>query len=444
MISLYEYMKKRFKAHIIGCIKRNSKPIYEGAKPTDNQYNLATKILNDYGIYDNFNENYNQNYLIDIVAYFIKYKNNEYDCNEYYIDIQNCTRCVKDSQNEKIYKVVFFETKDVLNLSKTLATSPWMGNDNDAYLQDIKCLIDKDVIEFLIVKEHDKKRNINKFKVRYQLNVAISQSLKDEMGNLEIKWQNDSAARNDYRLIDGKIEFGDVLDEIQRMSEESYITLKLAVFHARTVFDVPKYVQRIKRICQTHPYFIFQVIIVGKKSSKLARENSKQREFIKAYRRGIIDIYKDMEEYQDRIIIRSIRGDDDMARLRGVVLLSNNEIKYCAQYFWRYGNDRGIYRKSLISQSDNAFSRRFNTEFSKIFKESYPENRVIGKVIYMLRKIGAIAIFTGTISVFLTWLLDIVLEDYEWKNYIISILVALAMYIVPKIYRTFKRKFFIF
>lgn len=205
----------------------------------------------------------------------------------------------------------------------------------------------------------------------------------------------------------------------------------------------------LKKLLQAYPHLTVNVLIVGKKASKLAKENANKKEFRRVYEEGITKIYQDLDMYKNRVNIRSICDYDETAYLRGNLIMINNEIVFCSQIFWGFGMDRGIYNRAIITHSDNTLSRNFHYLFEKYFKESYPEHKVKDKFKYWAKRIGFPILFSTVISIGLTALLEpvfrLITEEYKELNYnfLSSFFAALIMFFSTKIIYGIKRKRYI-
>lgn len=153
-------------------------------------------------------------------------------------------------------------------------------------------------------------------------------------------------------------------------------------------------------------------------------------------------MYRAVYPYTDRVKIRSIRGYHETAYLRGSLILQKNEILYCSQILWRFGKDRGIYSKELVTKSDNVLSRNFNFLFEKYFKEAYPEYN--NKWGYRIENLILPLAFSALLSFLLTSLVLRFIDNENWfSDYISSFIVACVMYGCTKFVYHVKRKIFI-
>lgn len=385
--------------------KRNKLVKLGSAKPSEQEYNCAAEILDSISIAGGYER------LLNIIAYFVKYQKTFYDCN-----ISSCElSCLKFDNNLKRYNIPngtsLKESKN-FELSKTLATAPWMGDSDSAYQNSINTLLEKGIIENYIIQVN------NKYKMVFEFNLN-NQEINRILRKYEIfkKWSIADKKRSDYKLNEKKVEFKELLDIINSIpNRQEYITLIIATFHARTRMNIPEDSDNLKNLLEKYPHLVINILIIGKKSSKLARENATKKEFNKVFRDGIYKIYDEFGDYKNRINIRSVCGYDEMAYLRGNLILVGNEIIFCSQVFWRFGEDRGVYAKELVTHSDNTLSRNFNFLFAKYFEEAYPEHKIFHKFWYKVGNLFRKVLFLGIASFALSFLINCILIIFIHKE----------------------------
>lgn len=423
---------------IINESKRNRLPKLNGAKPSGKQYDNARTILAE--VFSNTSLIPNYDRLLNIVAYFIKYKESSYECNLSPFELSGLKF---DNQLNKyiISRESSLNELKITALSRTLATAPWMGDSDTAYEESIHILLKKEIIENYIIQIN------GEYRIVFELNLKNITLLK----NIFEDWEMAEQERSDYEFIEGKTKFEKILNIISAIPDTNkHIALNIATFHARTLMNsVSEDSEKLKNLLIKYPHLVVNILIIGEKSSKLAKENATKEEFKKVFREGISKTYNDFSEYKNRVNIRSIHDHDEMAYLRGTIILAEKEIIFCSQIFWRFGADRGIYAKELITHSDNSFSRNFHFLFEKYFGESYPEHKIIAKGMYYMKIIGVPLLFSTLISLalilFINPKISGIMQDkfLGLDGFISSFIASWIMFFCTNLFYNIKRKIYI-
>lgn len=98
-----------------------------------------------------------------------------------------------------------------------------------------------------------------------------------------------------------------------------------------------------------------------------------------------------------------------------------------------------------MTKSDNAMSRNFHYLFEKYFEESRPEHKFLDKVIYGLKKLGMPTLVSALISFLLVSGFQYITDktNFPDNDFILSMTVALAIFLVTNRYYKIMRKFFV-
>ena len=370
---------------------------------------------------------YNYGSVIDIIAYFVKYGGVSFEFDWEKLCSDRIKKHNVDYKGKKCFQLDQYVEWDIFHrLSKLLATAPWLGEKDGAYINVIRFLVEKKILSIYLYKEYDRAKKSYINIIEFTVGIAVS--------------EEDNKARNDYILKDGPDKFRVIMDIVKELNPTEHITIKMASFHARTIMDIIEDKEQLKMLLDRYPRLCFQLLIIGKNSPRVARENASNERFKQAYMSGVVGLYKELGKYKDRVIIKSVPNSDEIAYFRGTIILRENDIKYCSRVFWRYGRDRGIYSKALKTYSDNSFSRISNALFTRYFAEAHCENRVLGKVWYWMRFTGLKVIIATVITILLTY----ILECLDCENvYCNSLVVGLVMYYGPERLKKIRRRFFI-
>lgn len=450
--SIFEFIISWFDVHLIGCIKRNRVKKYNGANPDKRHYQIAIQILRNIEVRNNLYMN-SFDILVDILAYFLKYKEIVIDFDWSKICLGKVNAQLIDLENhmgamEKVWKVTSPIDMGLDIVSKHLASAPWLGARQNAYVNLLWFLLESDILIQITICENDDEGKLV-HKVKYTINpeklIFPEVQLQVCVDAIKNDWKRDYIERRDYIFTEDKQEWKDIFSYIEdNIKSDEYITIKIATFHAQELMDLGEITQQLFALFEKYPRLYMQIMVVGKKSSKTAKENADANRFNVVYRNGIAQLYRDMGKYKHRMIVKSVPDDDDIARFRGVVILHENEIVYCSQIIWRFGTDRGVYKKILVTHSDNSLSRSFNNLFTKYYKECKCENRWAIKIMDWVRRSIIKPLLVGAITVLITAILYRIFGlEYSPENYLISIIVIALFYYVPKCYYYIKRKFFI-
>lgn len=400
-------------------LKRNKKPKFDGANPSGDQRGYAKRILDKNGL------NGEGERLINITAYFVKYQKS------FCTWIHSSKTDVLEERHERL---------SVIEMSKILATAPWLGDSDNAYIHAIEELLEKKIIYYYQMWKDG--HNCVVFELNID-EICLDAEIK---AKIKRDWAEAEQKRNDYKFGEERSRIDKMLDVIKSIDDhDKYITLNIATFHARTIMNVAEDAEELKRLLKEYPHLVVNIMVIGKRSSRTAKEHAGRRKFKKAYLQGIANTYKDFAEYKNRVNIRAVCSNNEVAYLRGSLILADNEIKYCSQLFWGFGNERGVYSKEIVTKSDNAMSRNFHYLFERYFRESYPEHKICHKVIYNLKQYGGPLFVSALISLFLVLVFKCITAKtgFQFGDNFYSTAAALVMFWGTKFYHCIRRKFFI-
>jgi len=395
------------------------------------------------------NNSYSCNVVVPVIAYLIKYKEIIVEYEWYHHHVRKNEReldVAKSENGKKYYKMKKIVDWGILKVAKTLSTAPWIGGSADYYEGVVKELLKLHIIEQFIFVDN------SKCKISYYLNIDawnLGDNYNQLIDVIKNEWKLDVIERNDYILTINKDIGEEFLDKIENeINEDKFVTIKISTFHAQELLNIEIIKTRILDMLRRYPNMFLQIMVIGKKSSNIAKENADMYSFESVYRNGIAEIYRGMKECRDRVIVKSVPDDDDIARFRGIIVLCENDIIYCSQVWWRFGMDRGVYKAVLTTESDNSFSRNFNNLFTKYFNLAICENRLIVRIWYKMRHSVIKPMLIMMATAFVANAIMVLISQRTWDDFndeftFVSILTTALFYYVPKWYYFIKRKFFI-
>ena len=320
---------------------------YETAKPSLEDYETAKKILVNI---DRTERLYKED-ILDIVAYFVKYKS------------------IKNYNNGD---------DDITSFSRCLATAPWMGQtDVNYYKNYLKFLIDKNILKY------DKLKNI------------IYYGKFEEYKRIEIK-----------QLHEEDNSFEKVYEYIKKfVSNNAYITLKLSVFHARTIMDFSQgRGQKLVELIEEYPNLFVQILCVGKYSGKVGQkgadeeylnnvlnEGADEEHLNDVLKAGILKLYELASKNRKQFKIRIVRDNIVDISLRTTILLENDDITFCHFKYWRPGYERAIYGNTYEVDPKSSLALQINQIFDEAFYRAIPSRKNFGWLIYQAKRLGKLA-----------------------------------------------------
>ncbi len=307
---------------------------YETAKPSLEDYETAKKILVNI---DRTERLYKED-ILDIVAYFIKYKS------------------IKNYNNRD---------DDITSFSCCLATAPWMGQtDVNYYKNYLKFLIDKNILKY------DKLKNI------------IYYGKFEEYKRIEIK-----------QLHEEDNSFEKVYEYIKKfVSNNTCITLKLSVFHAKSFMSfLQGKGQQLVELLEEYPNLFVEIICVGKYSGEIGKEGADDEHLNNVLKDGMLKLYELASKNRKQFKIRIVRDNIVDISLRTTILLENDDITFCHFKYWRPGYERAIYGNTYEVDPKSSLALQINQIFDEAFYRAIPSRKNFGWLIYQAKRLGKLA-----------------------------------------------------
>ncbi|MCH5188300.1 MAG: hypothetical protein J1F63_07830 [Oscillospiraceae bacterium] len=312
--------------------------MYQEAKPSKKYSTVAEAIVIELLSGDSSLDLINVE-IKDIVSYFLRY---------YYI-------CVEKGENSDC----------ISDITKKITSAPWLGTYSFEYISAIKFLIDNNFLSIVYKNsEYIVHANPNKVFRAKETNNQYKNLIRESMQEIRDRERNIivDSPKSDKDLYN-------VIKQHLQFKKNDDLTLKIATYHGKTWFNDPNW---INKILDDYPKLKIRILVVGRKATFKVREGASKSTHKKNISNGLGDLSKLYKASNGRIDVRFYGMNDRYSYFRGAIIENNTDgtLIYCNVNFWKFGQERGIYGKSITLNDDSNLALILNNYFNDSFKKA--------------------------------------------------------------------------